>query len=263
MGAQTTVTSADGRSTRVEAYEQRSATTMVVLAFVFLGLYATQVLWLAEPPWVRLIVGAGQYAIWAVFIADFVYRVYLAEHRWQYLFGHPLDLLTLLLPMLRPLRGLRIFAAARVLIERGHHVSYGRVALAIMGTAAFVVLVGALVVLDFERLAADSSITTFWQALWWAVVTITTVGYGDLSPVTVGGQIAATVMMMVGISLLGAVTASFATWFTHRVQGHQETVNEALMAELLAIRADLQALRQELASQKPVPEDGGGNPPRF
>lgn len=143
-------------SSRVREYESRSATGMVVLAFVFLGLFAAQVLWLAMPPGLARAVNLGQYAIWGVFIVDFAYRTYLAPRRWRFFVGHPLDLITLVLPMLRPLRALRIFAAARVLIERGTYVSYGRVATAIASAAAFVVLVGALVVLDFERSAPDA-----------------------------------------------------------------------------------------------------------
>lgn len=237
-------------SARVNEYERQSASLMVALAFAFLGLYAMQVLWRSIPPAVYGVVQWLQYAIWAVFIADFAYRVYLAPRRWKYVVTHPLDILTLVLPMLRPLRALRIFAAARVLIERGAFVSYGRVAAAIGATAAFIVVIGALTVLDFERGAPDSSIQTFGQALWWGIVTITTVGYGDLSPSTGGGQAAAAVMMVVGISLIGAVTASFAAWFTQRVQGAQSDVNREILGELSEVRTELSALRSQLAETK-------------
>jgi voltage-gated potassium channel len=235
-------------STRVEEYERRSASLMVVLAFVFLGLYATQVLWRTMPSSLGTAVQGLQYAIWAVFIADFAYRIYLAPRRWKYAMSHPIDILTLVVPMLRPLRALRVFAAARVLIERGAFVSYGRVAAAIGGAAAFIVLVGALAVLDFERGAPNSSIQTFGQALWWGVVTITTVGYGDLSPVTGAGQVAAAVMMIVGISLIGAVTASFAAWFTQRVQGAQSDANREILDQLAEVRAELAAIRSQVGA---------------
>lgn len=227
----------------LEEYERRTATPLVLLALVFLALYAAQVLWLSSPPAADVVIVGAQWAIWAVFLGDFLYRVHLAPRRMRYVLSHPVDVLTLVLPMLRPLRALRIFAAARVLIDRSHHVSYGRLAAAIGGVAVFVVLVGALAVLDFERFAAGSTITTFHEALWWSVVTITTVGYGDLSPVTGGGQIAATVMMIVGISIIGAVTASLASWFTVRIQGDQDDVNAAILSELAAVRAELAQLR--------------------
>lgn len=234
-------------SWRVEEYERRSAPFMVALAFAFLGLFAMQVLWQSIPPAGGTVVQWLQYGIWAVFIADFAYRIFLAPRRRRYVLGHPIDILTLILPMLRPLRALRIFAAARVLIERGAFVSYGRVAAAIGGTAAFIVIVGALVVLDFERGTPESSIQTFGQALWWGIVTITTVGYGDLSPVTGGGQAAAAAMMVVGISLIGAVTASFAAWFTQRVQGAQSDTNREILDQLAEVREELAALRAQMS----------------
>ncbi len=216
---------------------------MVSLAVAFLFLFALQVLWLSSPPTADALIIGAQWVIWAIFFADFGYRVYLAPQHGRYILAHPLDVITLALPMLRPLRALRVFAAARVLIDRSHHVSYNRVATAIVGVAVFVVMVGALAVLDFERDAPGSTINTLHEAVWWAVVTITTVGYGDLSPVTGGGQIAATVMMLVGISMIGAVTASLASWFTSRIQGQQDDVNATLLAELAAIRAELAELR--------------------
>lgn len=235
---------------RLDDYETRTAMPLVTLALAFLVLYAMQVLWLSIPPTVNLLLVGLQWVIWAVFLADFAYRVYLSPNRGRYVASHPLDLITLILPMLRPLRALRIFAAARVLIDRSHHISFGRVAIAIGGVVVFTVLVGALAVLDFERDAPGSTINTLHEALWWAVVTITTVGYGDLSPVTGGGQIAATVMMLVGISLIGAVTASLASWFTTRIQGQQEDANEAMLRELAMIRQELAELRNQ----------SGGNP---
>lgn len=244
---------------RLTDYEERSAQAMLALALAFLGLYAMQVLWLSIPPALGRAVVSAQYVIWAIFIADFAYRMFLAPRRLEYALRHPMDVATLAIPMLRPLRSLRIFAAARVLIERSNYISYGRVATAIAGTACFVVIVGALVVLDFERFAADSSITNLPQALWWAVVTITTVGYGDLSPVTGGGQLAATVMMVIGISLIGAVTASFAAWFTQRVQGSQREADDALLREVRTLRSELAEMRAQLGQSGWTDTSRGSN----
>lgn len=77
-------------------------------------------------------------------------------------------------------------------------------------------------------------------------MTITTVGYGDASPVTAGGQVAATAMMVVGISLIGAVTATFAAWFTQRVQGARVDTDQRILAELAAMRSEINALRSQL-----------------
>jgi voltage-gated potassium channel len=175
--------------------------------------------------------------------------------------GHPVDVLTLLLPMFRPLRALRVFAAARVLIDRSHHISFGRVAAAIGFSATFVAVVGALVVLDFERFAPGASIVTFGDSIWWAAVTLTSVGYGDRYPVTGEGRTAAVAMMAVGISLLGAVTATFASWFTERVRQPEEDAIEALTAEVRALRVQLAGVALSDAQPPGGADDAGGAAP--
>lgn len=77
--------------------------------------------------------------------------------------------------------------------------------------------VAALAVLDAERSAPGSTITTFGTALWWAFETITTVGYRDFTPLTVTGRLIAGTLMLGGIALLGVVTATIAPWIVERV----------------------------------------------
>jgi len=85
---------------------------------------------------------------------------------------------------------------------------------------------GAIAVLDAEQDAADSNITTFGDALWWACTTVTTVGYGDRYPVTLEGRAVAVVLMIVGIGVVGAVTASVATWLMNRAQVEREGADD-------------------------------------
>lgn len=247
------------RTVRLDAYEARTAGPLIVASFVFLGLYAMQVLWLSMPRSVARVSNVFEFAIWLAFLVDFIYRVYLAERRVLYVVTHTLDVLTLVLPMFRPLRALRVFVAARMLIERGHHVAYGRVAAAIGSSVVLIVLVGALAVLDFERGVPGSNIETFGEALWWGAVTITTVGYGDYFPVTGGGRVAAVGMMAVGISIIGVVTASFAGWFTERVKGASEDATAQLLVEVRELRAEVARLRDESAGERGEASDRPGD----
>ena len=82
----------------------------------------------------------------------------------------------------------------------------GRVATYVAGSAALLVF-GALAVLDAEQSVPDAKILTFGDALWWAVTTITTVGYGDLDPVTAVGRAVAVALMLSGIAVTGAVSS--------------------------------------------------------
>ncbi|MBA2946817.1 two pore domain potassium channel family protein [Streptomyces sp. PSKA28] len=95
---------------------------------------------------------------------------------------------------------------------------------------AVTMLMGSWAVVAAERGAPGAGITTYPKALWWSVETATTVGYGDLYPVTLGGRIVATVVMAVGITTYGMVTAAIATWFVGREQkrqGHLRAAAEA------------------------------------
>lgn len=86
-------------------------------------------------------------------------------------------------------------------------------------TSALLVFVGAVVMLDVEREAEGANITTPADAFWWACTTITTVGYGDRYPVTNVGRVIAVLLMIVGIALLGVLTASIAAWFVRAGHG--------------------------------------------
>ena len=79
-----------------------------------------------------------------------------------------------------------------------------------------VVFASAFFMWRVEHDAPDATITTLRSAMWWAFVTTTTVGYGDYTPVTQVGRAIATVVMIVGIGLIGTVSATVAAWFVTR-----------------------------------------------
>lgn len=83
---------------------------------------------------------------------------------------------------------------------------------------AVVMLIGSWAVVDAEQGTPRANLRTYPQALWWSIETATTVGYGDFYPVTLGGRIIGAVVMVVGITTYGMVTAALATWFVGREQ---------------------------------------------
>ncbi len=184
---------------------------MTALAVVFLLVYGGPVIWPDLPSWVARVAEAANILIWLVFAADLAIRLWLAPNRLRWLMRHPIDVLTVILPLLRPLRILRVFTAGHSLLtRRGGLLRTGQ---AVLLSALVLVTVGALAVLDAEQGTAGASIVTFPDALWWAITTVTTVGYGDLYPVTTAGRVVAAALMIVGISVLGVVTAGVAAWF--------------------------------------------------
>ncbi len=128
----------------------------------------------------------------------------------------------IVLPVLRPVRALRLlrlFRPTRVAVVLANALRRARDILTHRGlhfvllTVLGLIFVCSGLELAFEQSAHGSSIHTFGDALWWAIVTVTTVGYGDKYPVTAGGRGVAVVLMLVGIGLIGVLTATVASFF--------------------------------------------------
>lgn len=181
-------------------------------ALVFLGVYAYLVI--GQPTGATLIaVDIALLVLWAVFAVDYVMRLALARPRGRWFVRNIPLLLMVVLPFFRPLYLLRLITVLRVLRKATGAAFRGRVAIYVSVSAMIIVMIGALGVLDAEQNAPGALITSFPDAVWWALVTITTVGYGDLYPVTLLGRTIAVGMMIAGIALVGSVTATFASWF--------------------------------------------------
>ena len=111
---------------------------------------------------------------------------------------------------------------------------------------AFVaVALGAAIVV---RLIAQPDFSTFGEALWWSIQTVTTVGYGDVAPTTTEGRVVAGVLMIAGIAVISLVTAAISAGFVRRWQERQSDSFEVRMFEALArIEARLDDLERRLA----------------
>ena len=96
--------------------------------------------------------------------------------------------------------------------------------------------VSAISVLHFETGVEGSTINTPEDALWWAIVTITTVGYGDKVPVTSEGRIVAATLMIAGVGLFGMFSGFVASWFLRSGKVPRETELEQIKRELQEIK---------------------------
>jgi voltage-gated potassium channel len=228
---------------RIAAWNAKVDWPLTGLAVAFLGLYAWQVLDTGLGPEAREAVDLALTGIWVLFGVDYLVRITLARNRRRFVGSHLLDLAFLLLPMIRPLRALRVITVISVLNRQLRDDARGRIAIYVGATVALVAFVAALAVLEAERNAPDASITTFGEALWWTITTLSTVGYGDRYPVTVEGRLVAATLMVAGIALLGVVTASIAAWFVENLRRAQDEVSE----EVEEVSADVEATQVQLA----------------
>jgi voltage-gated potassium channel len=203
--------------TSVERWEKRAEIPLLLLAVAFLIAYAWPVLDPRLDPDLRTILELASWTVWAAFVIDFAARLYMSDDRRRYALSHWYDLALIALPMIRPLRLLRLLAFARILNRSAAGSLVGRVSAYVAGTAIMALGLGALAVLDAEQDAPNANIATFGDALWWSATTVTTVGYGDHFPVTTSGRLVAVALMLVGIACIGAITAGVAAWLVAQV----------------------------------------------
>ncbi|MFI0942097.1 potassium channel family protein [Streptomyces sp. NPDC021020] len=199
---------------RLERWQNRSETPLFVLSTLYLAAYAVHVLATGLPRAAHIALLAVIGATWAGFLVDYVVRLRLSGARFgpRYVAHHLLDTVVLLLPLLRPLRAVEVYQVIQRRNEQPRLSLYGRV-IAYAGIATLLMgFAGALAVYQQERGAPGATIRTFGDAVWWVCETLTTVGYGDVTPVTVGGRVIAAFLMALGLALLGAVTGSFSSW---------------------------------------------------
>jgi voltage-gated potassium channel len=187
---------------------------------------------------------------WLAFVADYIVRLVLADDRWRWFYRHLFDLAVIALPALRPLRLLRLVTLVHTLQGIAGNAFRGRVVAYVAVTTALLIFVASLAILDAERDAAGALITTFGDAVWWAFVTITTVGYGDLYPVTAVGRFIAAGVMVGGIALIGVVTATLASWIVENVAKRDVATQVATQREVAELSDEIRALREELAERK-------------
>ncbi len=187
-----------------------------------------------------------------IFIADFVYRILTAASKRRYFFRELgwLDLISSVpLPQFKIARLARIVRAAVLLRKLG----FGSIrreffrdrAQSAVYLVAFLIIVvlefGSTLVLAAEDGAPGANIETAGEAIWWALVTMSTVGYGDYVPVTPAGRFIGMLVLILGVALFGVVTGFLANQFVEPVQNGPENRQPPLS------RADLQPLIDEIA----------------
>jgi len=245
------------RQAWLEAYEHRTSPWLSGLALVFLVTYSIQVIWPdRNEPWF-MVLSWFSVLLWVLFAIDLAVRLAVAERKLHFLRHNLLDTITVVIPQLRALRVLRIFTKGGILSKGKGVVSGGAVTTALRGTL-LIVWIGSLSVLSAERDAPHAEITSLQDAIWWAFETITTVGYGDVVPVTEQGRAIAVSVMFVGISVLSAVTAGISATLVKQVSPTSQP-NDEVLAELQDLKAMVAALQKQLDAG--VPTANGGDRP--
>ena len=196
----------------------------------------------------------ANWAIWAVFAAEVLAILIVAQRKRAALRAHWLDVALVvvtvplygrLLSSLRLARLVRLMRLARVAVVVGRALQAERrlsatsvFRFAAIGTVFLVFVLGAA-----EATVDQGDFKTFWDGMWWAVVTVTTVGYGDLYPHTVAGRLVAMLLMLVGIGFIAVLTASIASVF---VKDERRDETDKIVDALRRIEVELAEVKARL-----------------
>ncbi|MBV9096507.1 MAG: two pore domain potassium channel family protein [Frankiaceae bacterium] len=240
--ADTSTNATDVRALRADLHQRIQRATdlpMLLLSIAFIVV----IIWPIASPHLhastRMALTATDDGIWAAFALEYAALVATAPNRRRYVVTHVPDLLMVLLPMIRPLRLLRVLRLGTVAMsgaQRSRHLLVSRAPLYAAGLAALAIVSAAVMELNAEQHAHGARIVNMGDAMWWAVTTMTTVGYGDFYPVTAAGKVIAASLMLTGIGLIGVITASVAAWFI----GVEESETMSREARLEAVVARLE-----------------------
>ncbi|MCU1476668.1 MAG: hypothetical protein JWQ64_1361 [Subtercola sp.] len=237
-----------------------------IAALLFLVAYSFKVI-VNEPGFAQWFLYGVMIVVWAAFLVNYIVNVALAgDQRRQWVRKNWYQIPITLLPALEPLRLLRLVQLTKLLPSKtaGNELR-GRVGLYVISTLMLAIYVGALGVLDAEQNTPGANILTLGDALWWAIVTVTTVGYGDYVPITTQGRLVAAGLMLSGVALIGTITGTLASFLGERTRANDSSrvaANQKQVEDLGHQLTALENLLNERASEEKAyvkrihPEEG-------
>ncbi|MEU9036791.1 potassium channel family protein [Streptomyces sp. NPDC048352] len=227
-------------------WERRSQTPLLVLAVAFAVAYAVPIVAPEAEASVHRACTYAEWVVWGAFAVDYLVRLGLTRDRGHFVRTHWLDLAAVVLPLVQPLRLLRLVATLLLVGRRARMAPQVRLTTYVAGAVVGLLMFGSLAVLSVERDAPEGNIRNLGDAVWWSFTTMTTVGYGDHSPTTGLGRVLAVGLMLSGIALLGVVTANIAAWFIARFE-RDDQVERLQLEAIRELQAEVRALRAEVS----------------
>lgn len=227
-------------------WHRRTTTPLVVASLAYLVAYSWRVIADLQGPG-RIIATTVILVTWAMFIADYLVRLALADDRRRWFRTHLPALAFALIPVLRLVRLLRVLTRVPGMKTTAGGVLRTQILVYGAGVAVILIYIASLAVLEAERYAPGADITTFGIAMWWSCVTVTTTGFGDYTPVTDAGRWVGVGLMFGGVALAGVITATLASWVLERAARDHDDEEPATRAQVRALTEKLDALSARTA----------------
>lgn len=223
-------------------WHKYSDAPIFIMSLIFLFAYSWQIIQQTHLFACAIVINI----IWVCYGIDYVVSLILAPNRSVWFRNNLFVLITLILPVFKPLRLLRLVTMLHMFNRSAGQSIRGRITIYTIGAVLLLVYVGALAEYQAEHNARGATITSFPLALWWAFVTVTTVGYGDTYPVTMEGRCIAVILMLTGIALIGIVSAMIGSWLIDQVNQETRKAEEENSRNANLNSAEMRLMRAEM-----------------
>lgn len=233
----------------VNWWTKLSPTFLQVLGIIFLAGYAWPIINPNLSPALHSFCNWTLFVIWIFFAFDYFARLSIAEDKRRFVRKNLLDLAAVALPFLPLLRAIRALVAVTVLSRRNRGSRSQQVTTSVVTLAFATWFVAGLAVTEAERQIDGANIQGVGDGWWWAITTMATVGYGDTYPISTQGRIVGTALMIMGVALLGTITASIAANFnsTNREESGQANSPGVESGSKITLQADLDILKKQIS----------------
>src|SRR6266516_3385826 len=233
---------------------------LFILALSVLSIFNLIVEILPTDPYVQSLVVIFDWALTPIFLGDFCYRLFSAPSKVGYFFkgGGWLDFIgSLPFPGLRLARLFRMWRVSRGLRNIGMKNIWSTFTKSRAESALLTVIFLAIVVLEFASIFVlvtgrndpNANIKTASDALWWAYVTVTTVGYGDKYPVTNPGRLIGVLLLTIGVGLFGVLTGYLANAFL-KPKAAEQHEQEGVTVSQEPLQVGLQEIKRIIVEQE-------------
>jgi voltage-gated potassium channel len=241
----------------IEWWAKNSPRFLQAMGLLFLGAYALPIIKPELAPAALLICRWVLIVVWFFFAVEYFVQLSLAKDKKKYFRSNLLDFAAVALPVLPLLRAVRALVAVTS-SSRKTSSSLGRdVTTSVIVLALATWFIAGLAVTDAERGYPGANIEGVGDGWWWALTTMSTVGYGDQYPVSTAGRIVGVALMIMGVALLGTITAMLASNFNGaRNKEAQENEIESISIEhqisskLDSVLSELESLKKQVSDQE-------------
>lgn len=206
-----------GDTTARDRWEAATTWPLLIASVLFLIAYSWRILERNPSTTLVVVLTVILVLVWIAFVVDYIVRIILSPDKWWFIGHSKVDLLSVFIPIARPFRLLKYLGRIPLLGGNSGAALRRRV---IIIAATFVVMfiyVMSLAEYAAERDANGANITSFGDSVWWACVTMATVGYGDYYPITIMGRVLAVILMIGGVAIVGTATGTLVSYLNDRM----------------------------------------------